>query len=282
MIEGTPSRTALRVAMRRAAHQVFDRPLVLEDPIALPILLPEQQEEVKRTPDALRKPFSAAIRAFMVVRSRYAEDLLSEAVRNGLTQYVLLGAGLDTFAYRNPFPELQVFEVDFPATQVWKRSLLAEAGIAIPANTHYAPVDFEEHSLADGLAEAGFDFDRPAFFAWLGVVPYLTDAAFSQTLRFIVERPAGSGVVFDYSQPREVLSPVEQMMLDSMSARVAQAGEPFQLFFRKEEMQERLAGTGFTRTEDLGGQELTERYLKDRTDGLQLRGKAGRIAAAWK
>jgi len=118
MIEGTPSRTALRVAMRRAAHQVFDRPLVLEDPVALRILPQEQQDEVKRTPDGLRKPFSAAIRAFMVVRSRYAEDLLGAAVARGLSQYVLLGAGLDTFAYRNPFPSLRVFEVDFPATQV--------------------------------------------------------------------------------------------------------------------------------------------------------------------
>ncbi len=268
--------------MRRAAHQVFDRPLVLDDPIAQRILPAEQREEVKRTPDSLRKPFSAAIRAFMVVRSRYAEDLLASAVTRGLAQYVLLGAGLDTFAYRNPFPGLQVFEVDFPATQLWKHSLLAEAGIDIPANTHYAPVDFEEHSLADGLAEAGFDFHRPAFFAWLGVVPYLTDAAFRQTLRFIVERPAGSGVVFDYSQPREVLPFVEQMMLDSMSARVAQAGEPFQLFFRKEDLAQRLAETGFSTMEDLGGPDLTERYLAGRTDGLQLRGKGGRIVSAWK
>ncbi|MGO4213643.1 class I SAM-dependent methyltransferase [Terriglobus sp. 2YAB30_2] len=282
MIEGTPSRTALRVAMRRAAHQVFDRPLVLEDPVALRILPQEQQDEVKRTPDGLRKPFSAAIRAFMVVRSRHAEDLLGAAVARGLSQYVLLGAGLDTFAYRNPFSGLRVFEVDFPATQVWKRSLLTEAGVPVPENACYAPVDFEEHSLAEGLAEAGFDFTQPVFFAWLGVVPYLTERGFSETLRFIAERPAGSGVVFDYSQPREVLPPVEQMMLDSMSARVAQAGEPFQLFFRKEELSGRLTEAGFREIEDLGGPDLSARYLAGREDGLALRGSGGRIISAWR
>ncbi len=123
MIEARPSRTALRVAMRRAAHQLFDRPKVLDDPIALPIIGPRAAEKLKmESPNAFGK-FGLGIRAFMVARSRYAEDALARSVARGATQYVILGAGLDTFAYRNPYAasSLRVFEVDFPATQEWKR-----------------------------------------------------------------------------------------------------------------------------------------------------------------
>src|SRR5437868_2095169 len=136
-----PSRTALRVALRRAAHQLFDaRPLVFEDPLAVRILGPHA-EELHRTPgrnEAYRpRPHSISLRAFLVARSRYAEDLLARAVHSGVGQYVILGAGLDTFAYRNPHPQLRVFEVDHPATQQWKRDLLAESGIAIPPSLTY-------------------------------------------------------------------------------------------------------------------------------------------------
>jgi len=124
MIEAQPSKTALRVALRRAAHQVHDaRPLVFDDPLAVKILGPEFAEEIKRTPAAEKRPFSAALRAFMVCRARFAEDVLAEGVRPSspntprVRQYVVLGAGLDTFAYRNPFAEVRVFEVDHPATQ---------------------------------------------------------------------------------------------------------------------------------------------------------------------
>src|ERR1700679_3956733 len=130
MEEARPSRTALRVALRRAAHQLYDvKPLVLDDPIAVPILGQEFLPEVHKTITKLTKPFSTALRAFLVARSRYAEDTLSSAVTQGVTQYVLLGAGLDTFAYRNPYPSLRVFEVDHPATQQWKRELLATSDI---------------------------------------------------------------------------------------------------------------------------------------------------------
>jgi methyltransferase (TIGR00027 family) len=135
MDEARPSRTALRVAMRRAAHQLYDAPpLVLEDPLAVPILGREYRAEVERTQFKLHKPHSVALRAFLVARSRYAEDLLAHAVANGVTQYVLLGAGLDTFAHRNPHPHLRVFEVDHPATQLWKRELLAANNLATPAS----------------------------------------------------------------------------------------------------------------------------------------------------
>jgi methyltransferase (TIGR00027 family) len=164
----TPSRTALRVALRRAAHQLYDSPVIFPDPVAVPILGQTYAEELRRTPRRTDRPFSIALRAFLVARSRYAEDNLSRAVTAGVRQYVLLGAGLDTFAYRNPYPGLRVFEVDHPATQQWKRDLLQRSGIRIPERLTYVPVDFESQSLSAQLQTSGFNIHGPAFFAWLG------------------------------------------------------------------------------------------------------------------
>lgn len=280
MLEAKPSRTALRVAMRRAAHQIYDeRPLVFEDPIAVPILGETYAEEVRRTPTRPDRPFSVALRAFLVARSRYAEDNLARAVEHGVTQYVLLGAGLDTFAHRNPYPGLRVFEVDHPATQAWKQELLDAGGLVTPECLTYAPVDFERESLPERLQAVGFNPALPAFFAWLGVVPYLTLAAFRSTIGFIAARPAGSGVVLDYGQPRHVLPMLEQLAHDSLASRVALAGEPFQLFFTPEEIAAEL--TPFRQIEDLGTGEINHRYFAGRNDSLWLRGTAGRLLCAW-
>lgn len=266
--------------MRRAAHQIYDAaPLVFPDPLALPILGAEYLPEVERTRFKLHKPHSVALRAHLVARSRYAEDLLARAVSNGVTQYVLLGAGLDTFAYRNPFAQLHVFEVDHPATQQWKRDLLATSEIAIPPSFTYVPVDFEHQQLATQLAAAAFDTKHPAFFAWLGVVPYLTHAAFRSTLAFIASCSSGSGVVMDYGQPRSALPYLEQLAHDSLASRVKLAGEPFQLFFTPHQMAAELSG--FRNLEDLGSTELNARYFTNRSDNLKLLGSAGRIVSAW-
>ena len=282
MIEAQPSKTALRVALRRAAHQVHDaRPLVFDDPLAVKILGPEFAEEIKRTPAAEKRPFSAALRAFMVCRARFAEDVLAEGVRtDGARQYVVLGAGLDTFAYRNKFAGVRVFEVDHPATQAWKRERLHAAKIAVPESMQFVAVDFETMSLRQELLRARFDFNVPAVVAWLGVVPYLTAEGFAATMRVLERMAPGSSVVFDYSQPREVLPAVEQLMLDSISARVAQAGEPFQLFFTPEQLAEELRHYGWRVMEDLDGKGLNARYLAERNDGLALRGSAGRLCHA--
>jgi methyltransferase (TIGR00027 family) len=266
--------------MRRAAHQLYDaKPLVFEDPIAVPILGREYLPEVERTQFKLNKPFSVALRAFLVARSRYAEDLLAHAVERGVTQYVLLGAGLDTFAHRNPYASLHVFEVDHPATQQWKRELLATNKIATPQSLTYAPVDFEHQQLAAQLAAAGHDSSLPTFFAWLGVVPYLTLAAFRSTLSLIASSQSGSGVVMDYGQPRSALPFLEQLAHDSLASRVQLAGEPFQLFFTPPEMAAELSA--FHAIEDLGSKELNARYFTNRDDNLKLLGAAGRIVSAW-
>lgn len=282
MQEAIPSRTALRVALRRAAHQVVDAsPLVFPDPLAVRILGPEHAAEIERTPDRDRRPFSAALRAWMVVRARFAEDVLEAGVKTrGVRQALVLGAGLDTFAYRNPYPGLRVFEVDHPATQAWKRERLEAAGIAVPSSVRFVPVDFETQRLGAELERAGFDPALATATAWLGVAPYLTRKAFRATVDLLGAFAAGSSVVFDYSQPREVLSRVEQMMHDSLAARVTKAGEPFQLFFTPEAVRSEMAAAAMSVVEDLGSGELTARYLAGRSDGLFLRGEAARICHA--
>lgn len=272
----------MRVALRRAAHQLVDaEPLVLRDPFAVAIVGREAELELKRTPKAERRPFSAALRAWVVARARLAEDVLAEAVREaGATQYLVLGAGLDTFALRNPYPEVRVFEVDHPATQAWKREKLNRAGLPLPDSARLVPVDFEQQSLRQQLVHAGFDMAAPTVTAWLGVVPYLTAEAFAATCRVLGRFSAGSSVIFDYAQPREVLPPVEQLMLDSLSARVAQAGEPFQLFFTPTQLAETLPVFDLSVVEDMGSAELNARYFTGRTDGLGLHGSGGRLCRA--
>ncbi len=280
MEEARPSRTALRVALRRAAHQLYDaEPLVLDDPIAVPILGATYAEELRRTPTRPDRPFSVGLRAFLVARSRYAEDTLARAVGQGVTQYVLLGAGLDTFAHRNPYPQVRVFEVDHPATQQWKRELLQTGSLPIPGNLTYVPVNFEHQSLAEQLQSAGLNQHAPTFFAWLGVVPYLTIEAFRSTIRFVAAQAPGTGLVLDYGQPRSALSFLERLAHDSLAARVQLAGEPFQLFFTPSEMAAEL--NAFRGLEDLGSAEINARYFANRTDNLKLLGSAARLLSAW-
>ncbi|MBN9664066.1 MAG: class I SAM-dependent methyltransferase [Acidobacteria bacterium] len=283
MLESKPSRTALRVAVRRAAHQILELPPVFPDPLAVAILGPDgpawlAEEEARKDQSAGR-----ALRAFLAARSRYAEEELARAVNAGIRQYVLLGAGLDTFAYRNPHASagLQVYEVDFPSTQHWKRDMLESAGIAVPATATFVPLDFEHQTLPSGLEAAGFHLDQPAFFACLGVVPYLTGEAFGSTLEFVASMPQGSGIAFDYAVARSCLNPMEKLALDALSQRVAAAGEPFRLFFEPPALARQLRLLGFQRIEDLGRDELNERYFHNRQDEFRLRGGLGRVAGAW-
>jgi len=262
--------------MRRAAHQLLDVPRVFDDPLAVAIANGESER-----PSDAQQPYSRGLRAFLVVRSRYAEDQLARAVQRGIRQYVVLGAGLDTFAYRNPFLSagLHVFEVDHPATQEWKRAQLREARIAIPAEMTFAAVDFERQSLEDGLIAAGFKKQLPAFFSWLGVTPYLSRPAFDSTVQFIASMPSGSGVVFDFSVERSLLTPTQQLALDALSERVARAGEPFQLFFDPAVLASNLARLGFGNLEDLAAEEINARYFAGRSDGLAVSGGGHLLSA---
>ncbi len=277
MVEGTPSGTAYRVALRRAAHQVFDQPLVFTDPLALRILGADRKGQAALDLRAPSRPHSISLRAFLVARSRFAEDTLAGAFAKGVRQYVLLGAGLDTFAYRNPHVGLRIFEVDHPDTQRWKLSLLAANGIAVPPATTHVGVDFHHDVLAERLQAAGFDAFQPAVFAWLGVVPYLTGEGFAATMRTLSTYAPGSVLVMDYGLPRESLPLLERIMFDSMAARVAAAGEPFRLFFQPADLHARLHAMGWSVVEDLDRDAMNARYFANRADDLTILGSGGHL-----
>jgi methyltransferase (TIGR00027 family) len=279
MQDGQASRTADRVAAERAAHQLLDRPLILDDPLAVPILSAGSQQRLREQPQTHHGLLSRITRSMVVVRSRIAEDEIAAAAARGATQYVVLGAGFDTFAYRPALPQVSVFEVDHPATQRLKRERLAHAGIDIPPRCTMVSIDFDRESLAERLADAGFDRARPAVFAWLGVVMYLETARVYETLRYIAAIQAPVSVVFDYARPPESLPWLTQWFYHRALGRLSASGEPWRSFFLPESLRAELLSIGFTDVEDLGAGEIDARFLAGRTDGLKA-GSVGRIAIA--
>jgi methyltransferase (TIGR00027 family) len=265
MQPGQPSRTALGAAGLRAAHQVLDGAAIFNDSLALRILGADAGALVREA-ETETDPFRQRLRWFIAVRSRIAEDALVQAVKRGARQLVVLGAGLDTTAYRAlPSPDLRIFEVDHPATQAWKRARLAEAGIALPASLTFVPIDFEHATLPEGLRAAGFDPAQQTFFTWLGVVPYLTDDAIFSTLAYIAGLPGGAHVVFDYVNPPETMTePGRRTMHESLVARVAAVGEQLRSHFDSEPLHARLNALGFREVEDLGWPEIAARFFPDR------------------
>ena len=215
-----PSRTALMIARQRAAHQVLDHGSILDDPFALKILREDERDF------ANQHPLASIGRLFTAARSRIAEDALSEAVEEGVRQIVILGAGLDTLALRNPHSarELRVYEVDHPPTQADKLHRLVEAQIAVPPGLILVPVDFEQDDLGEKLAAAGFQQNAPAFFTWLGVVPYLTQHAIGRTLDY-VSSIQNSEVVFDYLGPSESLSEELRQFEKARAEQLVKIGE---------------------------------------------------------
>jgi methyltransferase (TIGR00027 family) len=252
MEHGQPSRTAFSAARYRAAHQILEGGRIFQDPLAVRILGLTDEELLA---DAPRR----AMRYFVSARSRFAEDALAAAVERGVRQAVVLGAGLDTFGYRNPYGNLRVLEVDHPDTQRWKRVRLAAAGIAIPPGLTYVGVDFEKESLASRL-----ELDGPAFFLWLGVVPYLTRQGFDETLGAIAATP-GNEVVFDYAQSSADMPAERRAALEQRAARVAKIGEPWLTYFAPAEIAADLTDLGFAEIEDLGPAGLAARFF-DRHD----------------
>ena len=202
------------------------------------------------------------MRLFIAVRTRFAEDALTAALERGVRQIVVLGAGLDTYAYRTAVPDnVRIFEVDHPATQAWKRERLTDAAISIPKSLTFAPFDFEHQTLAAALADAGFDTAQPTFFTWLGVVPYLTEEAIWSTLTFIAELPGSARVVFDYADPPDSLSPEARLEFEARAARVESLGEAWLTHFDCDRLHAKLHALGFTEIEDLGPPEIYARYF---------------------
>jgi methyltransferase (TIGR00027 family) len=282
VLKDRPSLTAQRVALSRAAHQLYDNPRILEDPVALPIVGPRGEEEIRNHRRRFAAPLARRLRAFLVARSRVAEEALGAAVARGVRQYVVLGAGLDTFAFRNPYPDslLRVFEVDHPVTQAWKRRQLAAAGIELPDSLTFVPIDFETQALANVLREAGLRTDAPAFVSWLGVTMYLTPATVMATLKYVASSlPEGSAIVFDYAVPPAGLGLVRRLAARALLGRVAAAGEPWKALFAPGALAAELSALGFAQIEDLGPDELDARFFRNRKDGLRV-GGLGRVLRA--
>lgn len=259
MESGQPSRTAFVAAAYRATHQVIDGGRLFTDPLAVRVLGVDAEtlrERAQTSPDARR------MRWFIAARTRFAEDALRAAVERGTTQLVILGAGLDTYAYRGELRErLRIFEVDHPATQQWKRERLSASGIEIPPMLTYAPVDFERETLEAGLANARFDAQAPTFFMWLGVVPYLTEASIFATLYYVANLSSVAEIVFDYSNPPSAMNSEQRADHAERAARVASLGEAWLTYFDSHDLRSRLAEYGFTTLADLGPNDIARRYF---------------------
>jgi methyltransferase (TIGR00027 family) len=244
MSQKTASRTALATAFMRAAHQLLDPPpRVLDDPTALAVLGTGAEQMIRDSATLAQTPESRALRAHMVLRSRFAEDRLAAAVGRGVTQYVILGAGFDTFAVRQPAwaRNLRILEVDHAGTQELKRSHLAAAGLTVPPNAGFATIDFERESLREGLLRHAISPTQRTFFSWLGVTMYLREDAIDAVLRSVAEFPAGSEIVLTFASASN--------MPEGVAERAAQAGEPWLSYFEPGQIEEKLRATGFTSVE---------------------------------
>jgi methyltransferase (TIGR00027 family) len=270
VLDPPPKPSALRVAILRAVHQLLDRPVIFEDPLALRILGTAEEERLRRDPTRHNTAALVSLRTSVVLRSRLAEDEWARARQNGVCQFVILGAGLDTSAYRNPDQgDSRIYEVDIPSTQLWKRACLRAVGIEEPALLTFVAIDFETSSLPEALTKAGFNRDEPAFFSWLGVSMYLEEDAFLNTLRFIGSLAPRTGVVFDYTLSPALLSPSERKVIEFFASRAAGHGERWKSFFDPASVTATLLSLGFNEVQDLGPDELHDRYLAGRTDGLR-------------
>jgi methyltransferase (TIGR00027 family) len=270
MDKDQPSGTAQGAAIVRALHQILDdEPRILDDQIAVRIL----GDEFERYQSLVRFfPFAARLRAHFVMRSRYAEDCLAESLSDGVRQYVLLGAGMDTFAYRQPewAASLRIFEVDYPATQNWKRERLAAAKIPIPGNVTLVPADFERTSLKEALAASGLDLEVPTFFSSVGVTQYLTADAFELALKFVLSMPPASEFVFSFVLAATALSLAERISAATFAAIGAARGEPWLSRFSPQQLENKLTSMGFSKVIHFSTEAANARYFRGRRDGLEL------------
>ena len=250
----------------RAAHQLFDaEPRILEDPLAVTLLGPGGLQHIKDTADSYQTPEALALRSHVALRSRFAEDRPAAVVLRGLTQYIVLGAGFDTFALRQPVwaQSLKIVEVDHRATQDMKLSRLEAAGLAMPGNAEFADIDFERESLAEGLLRYCASFDRPTFFSWLGVTMYLKEEAIDAVLGSVATFPADSEIVLTFAQPPcDSPSPFDE--------RAARLGEPWVSYFTPDALEAKLRSFGFSIVEFLSSAEAAERYFRQRPQDLPV------------
>ncbi|MDL2356763.1 MAG: SAM-dependent methyltransferase [Pseudomonadota bacterium] len=281
MQSGKPSKSAHRVALHRAVHQLLDEPVVFSDPFALPILGKNLAQIVEGDPYQFNDPMSRGLRAATVVRSKAAEDMLEVNLTQGVGQYLVLGAGLDTYLLRNPRANknLRVFEVDHPATQTWKKGILQEQGLKVPDSVEFVAADLETVSLASALTSSTFRSDAPSCFSWLGVTVYLSKQAIFDVLNYVASLPKGSSITFDYRVAPALLHPIDQVIGEYAAKQFEMDGEPWQSYFHPQELQRQIAALGFRDVADFSADELNARYFQKRKDGLRF-GNGFRILRA--
>ena len=266
-----PRQMALAAAAARAAHLVVDRePLIFRDPVAAALIGAPGAEMVGYHRSSGDHIVLAGTRAQVTVRSRWTEQRLATLAAGGLDQYVILGAGLDSFAYRSPLVgRVRVFEVDHPATQRWKRDLLAAAGITPPDGLVFVGVDLESEPLADRLAAEGFDLGRPALVGWLGVSMYLTADAVAATLAAVGGLAAGTELVVEYALPPGLRDETGAAYAGFALAVAAERGEPWRSFFTPEQLSGLLEANGMAVAEQVRQRDAVPAALWDRSDALR-------------
>lgn len=265
-MEQQPDNTAIRVALWRAFHTQADaEPHILEDTVGLQLIAPE--EGWQERPDI---KYTQRLRASVVARSRYIEDIITTEIPKGTDQYVILGSGLDTFAQRNPdtASKIQIFEIDQPGTLTWKQKRLSETGFHIPENLHFVPVNFEKSSWWEQLLKAGFNIHKPAVIVCTGVTLYLTKSAIIETLQHMVSLAAGSVVAISFYLPVKLLEKEDQPMQEMANKGAQQSGTPFISFFSPEEVIAIAKESGLNNTDLVSTEDIKDLYFKNRTDGL--------------
>jgi len=276
MLEQQASKTALGVAYIRAAHQILDTaPLLFEDPVALPLLGPNALEAIRATRERHQSPYGRGLRSHVCLRSRFTEDMLQ---RSGANRYVLVGAGFDTFALRQPdgAKGLRILEVDHPATQAAKRERIAAAGFALPEKVRFAATDFARENLADILGREKIAAEETVFFSWLGVTMYLSDAAIDTSLAAMARAAEHTAVCLTFKQPDDGLVAGDKAMADSVAA----LGEAFVSFFTPDQMAAKLQQHGFTHPEFLTPERALAEYYTPPRGGLPPPRKTGIVYAA--
>jgi len=259
------------VAEDRAAHQILDNPKIFEDPLALRIIGAEAEAKLRSDLARFQKPAERAFRAGVMIRNRYAEDELARSIQRGVRQYVILGAGLDSFAYRNPFPDLKVFEVDHPATQAWKRSCLEKAAIPIPPSVTYVSVDFEQPRMIDALREAGFKSEELTFVSFIGVIRYLSRETLISVLTSIASSMrAGTELVFDFGPRPSLRQRLRELTGEIIGNRGSKNNGFRASYFDPASLTRDLKRIGFADVQLFSPKEMNARYCKGRTDGLQI------------
>ena len=277
----TPDSTAARVALWRALHVEIDPPPhVLEDVVGLKLLAPDQDW---RSRGDMNPQFTRPFRASIVARARYIEDMVVEQAGRGLSQYVILGAGLDSFAQRRPgiASRLKVFEIDRPEPQAWKRQRLIELGFGVPDWLCLVPVDFEANeSWRDRLLAAGFDERKPAVVVSTGVSMYLSKEANAATLRQVAAFAPGSALAMTFLLPLDMADPEIRPALEMAEKGARASGTPFVSFFRPPEILAMARDAGFGEAVHVSAEDLTRRYFAHRTDGLRPPGNAEELLVA--